>query len=818
MLRAVTAALIAAAVLMGVPLPASAEAPDTPIVTFGPELDWNADDPEDYRTRLGETPATYAIRLPYPVDERAKDAWQRAATSAAAQGAALILTMEPGTGLAMTARDADEFAGELDSIHDRYGTLQLVRFAPEMNGSWTTWGQQPAEFVTTFRSLADRVHDGSSGAEMVWAPSYGAGYPFERADGNLDDVTARDLALLDTDEDGVLTEADDPYGPYYPGADAVDRVGLTMFSFSKGAAQAAAGRDVPFQSNSAPQEGEVAARLDETWGYTTSQSESFYERFAVGEDRDLLLDTGALYDPALPGDSNLAVKQGWWRQLLTELPMHPRITAVTWIEAVRAEDEAGTAKVDWRATVPATLADELRTDLRESGIIRWGPLTARTTDEDGSAATVQVRQGGDEVDWVTGAAAVLAVLFLLSGVIRRVAPGWRYVPGAKGRDLRIDLLRGIAVVVMLFTYIEVTSPYSVASVTVLGAVSGAELFVLLSGIVLGMSYLALRDRSTEWRAAVATWKRAGTLYLVALTVTLVVFAIGFIPFVDTGAVTTFTDRGSGVGGAADAGRVFDLYPDADRLLDYPPPWYAIQRLLLLEMGPWPLNMIGLFVALLLVAPGAMWLLRRGMWWVVLLASWGLYILHIALPELALLPSQFDAAFPLLVWQLVFAHGLVIGHHRTAIVRALRSRPGRIVTAVLIVGYAALLAALWAADRHGAPRLLPQDAVAVITNTAAERIDLQGLRLVNLLLVLIVSYTVFTVAWAPLRRAFGWFFIPFGQAALYVLIVATFFIVLVANVPGLDRGSLWQGTIIHTLVIAIVYVMVRTRFLFSLIPR
>jgi hypothetical protein len=821
MLRAAAAAVLAAsAVLVGISGPAHAETTEPPGVTFGPELDWNADGPEGYRMRLGETPATYAIRLPYPVDERAKDAWQRAATSAAEQGAALILTMEPVTDFeAMTGADVEDFAAELGSIHDQYGTRQLVRFAPEMNGSWTTWGQQPAEFVTAFRSLADRVHDGSSGAEMVWAPSYGSGYPFERADGNLDDVTARDLVLLDTDRDGVLTETDDPYGPYYPGDDAVDRVGLTMFYFSKGAAQAAAGRDVPLESNSAPQEGELAARLDERWGYTTSQPASFYERFAVGKDRDLLLDTGALYDPALEGDSNLAVKQGWWRQLLAELPAHPRITAVTWIEAERAEDEAGTAEVDWRATVPETLADELRTDLRESGIIRWGPLTAQITDEEGSAATVQVRQGGDEFDWVTGGAAVLAVLFLLSGLIRRFVPAWRYAPSGGGRDPRLDMLRGIALVAMLATYIELTSPYSLASVTVLGAISGAELFVLLSGIALGMTYARRRRPPEAWPAAMATWKRARTLYLVALVVTLIVFAIGFIPFVDTSTVTTFTDRGVGPAGTSGAGRIYDLYPDAERLLDYPPPWYVIQQLLLLEIGPWPLNMIGLFVALLLVAPGFFWLLQRGMWWVVLIVSWGLYILHFAAPGFRLLPSQFDAAFPLLVWQLVFVHGLVIGFHRELIVRALRSTAGRIVAGIFVVAYAVVLTWVWTAERLGdTAGFLPADTMAAVTEGVSDRIDLQGIRLLNLLLVLIVAYAVLTAAWTPLRKLLGWLFIPLGQAPLYVLIVTTFLVLAVANIPGLDRAALWQGALIHTLVIAIVYLMVRKRFLFSVIPR
>ena len=30
--------------------------------------------------------------------------------------------------------------------------------------------------------------------------------------------------------------------------------------------------------------------------------------------------------------------------------------------------------------------------------------------------------------------------------------------------------------------------------------------------------------------------------------------------------------------------MYDLYANVERLLDYPPPWYAVKALLLLEMG------------------------------------------------------------------------------------------------------------------------------------------------------------------------------------------------------------------------------------------
>ncbi len=806
------------------PAPTSTPAaPATDGVRFGPELNWGDDGPDGYRTRLGETPAMYSVRVSYPLDARSISEWQHAALQVAAQGASLVLTLEPSVELAaLTEADAADLNTRLERYRSQYGTEQFVRFAPEMNGSWVSWGQQPTAYVSAFETVAAAVHAGSSAAETVWSPSYGAGYPFERADGRLDAITARDRVAIDTDGDGLFTEADDPYGPYFPDADSVDRVGLSLYYFGKGESAAAAGRDVPLELNTAPQDGEVAARLDERWGYTTAPRASFYDRFAVGEGKTLLLDTGALYDFGRDGDSELSVKRGWWTQVLAELDRHPLISGVTWLEVVRDEAEAGGRQVDWRATANGEVASALRDDLVSTGLIRWGPVSDVVTPAQGSAATVQVRQAGagpnEEMNWITGSAAVLAVAFLASGIIGRALPKWRYDDTSASRDLRIDMVRGFIIVVVVVTHIEVTSPFAYASLKAIGAITGAELFVLLSGIVLGMVFPAAVARAGEWGAAVAAWGRARKQYIVALAVILLIFAIGFVPFVDASAITTFTDRGTGEGGMGDSGRVYDLYPNGERLLDYPPPWYAVRQFLLLEMGPWPFNIMGLFVVLSLTYPALMWLIKRRLWWLVLALSWGVYALHGFAPEVLRLPSQFDAVFPLALWQVLFTHGLVIGFYRRQIIRALTSLPGKIGVGIFVVGYAGILVYLWAGQAYGfTPVPFPADLYANLYDSGYQRIFLEWGRLLDLPLVLVCSYAVLTVAWKPIEKSMGWLWIPLGQASLYVFIVHVFFVLAVANIPGLDRGSLWQGTLIHAAVIGIIFAMVRSRFLFRVIP-
>jgi hypothetical protein len=823
--RTLAAVALAAAAALGVGAPATASVRDeaTPApagVWFGPELDWDTDSPDGYVDRLGETPAVFTLRVTYPLDDAMRARWQQAAAAVAAHGAVLSLYVEPVVALEeLTRDDAEALDAQLESIHGQYGTHHWVKFAPEMNGSWVSWGQEPGAYVDAFRLVAGAVHDGSSGSEMVWEPSYGAGYPFDRADGRLDGLTPGELADLDTDGDGRLGQADDPYGAYFPGTAHVDRVGLTMYYFGKGEEGAAAGRDVPLEENTAPESGEVQSRLDERWGYVTAQGDSFYDRFAATLGLPMLLDTGALHDADRAGASDLAVKREWWRQVLAALPAHPRIDAVGWLEVERAEAEAGAERVDWRATVPDELASALRTDLDAAEVIEWGPVTDVVTAEQADRATVQVREAGDEIDWIAGSAGVLAIAFLASGIVGRALPKWRYTDDSSSRDLRIDFVRGFVIVVVVVTHIEVTSPFSFAALRVIGAITGAELFVLLSGVVLGMVFVPAVRRVGEWGAATAAWARARKQYLVALAVILLVFAIGFVPFVDATAVTTFTDRGTGESGEEDAGRVYNLYPNGERLLDYPPPWYAVRQLLLLEMGPWPFNIMGLFVVLSLTYPALMWLIRRKLWWLVLAASWALYAVHVVFPGARALPSQFDAVFPLLAWQLLFTHGLVIGYYRRELIRALTTRVGKLAVGVFVVGYAGFLVYLWAASSFGfAPAPFPADLYDRLYDSGYNRIDLQWGRLLDLVLVIVCSYAVLTVAWKPFNVSMGWLWIPLGQASLYVFIVHVFFVLAVANVPGLDRASIWQGTLIHSVVIGLIFWMVRTRFLFRVIPR
>jgi hypothetical protein len=818
--------LIAAVISLAAPASAAAANPVAPPTAgpwFGPVLDWTTDGATQYAERLGVGPSLYGQSVRYPLDDDDRTYLRQFVEQVAQHGSIAQVTLEPTKPLGdLTVADARSLARQLEQLHRRHGTLFLVRFAPEMNGTWTRWGQQPDAYRSAFRTVAEQVHDGAPSAAMLWTVAYGAGYPFGRAYGAIPGSGPREATQLDTSGDGEVGAEDDPYGPYYPGAQAVDWVGMTMYHFGR---LRDPDRQRDFGDGLRPEPGEVAARLSERYGYASgapADRASFYDRYSRGTDTPFALETGILTVPGRSGgDPELAVKRDWWRQVLSPdlRASYPNLAAIAWLEKQRPEDEVGGADVDWRATHTDRLAAALRDDLDRDGIVT-GPVTEALDQETANEASTQYRErpdGTDQMGWIVACTVLALGLFILAGAATRWRPAWRYSPEDDPRDKRLDFLRGWTIVAVVVTHVEVAGPYSFVTLNAIGAITGAEMFVLLSGVVLGMVYPLGVARYGEWASAVGALRRARKQYLTALAVVTLVWLIGVLPWVSARVITTFTDRGTGGDGAEAAGQVYDLYANFPRLLDYPPPGYAVRQFLLLEMGPWVFNIMGLFVVLSLLVPALMWLIRRRMWWLVLAVSWALYVIG-ARTGWHPLPSQFEAVFPLLSWQVVFTHGLVIGYYRRSITKALVSRPGIVAVTAFVAAYAGVLALVWAGHRYGfAVPFTDSGTYDWLYPHLYQRTNLQGGRLLDLLLVLVTAYALLTACWKPLNRAFGWFYVPLGTASLYVFIVHVFFVLAVGNIPGLDRMSWWQGTLVHTGVLALIWLMVTRRFLFKLIP-
>ncbi len=95
---------------------------------------------------------------------------------------------------------------------------------------------------------------------------------------------------------------------------------------------------------------------------------------------------------------------------------------------------------------------------------------------------------------------------------------------ASPRDLRLDVFRGLALVMIFINHVPGTI-YEHLTTRNFGLSDAAEAFVLMSGVAAGMAYSPDFRQSPYWPGIARVWHRAWTLYLVHLTLTVWALAI-----------------------------------------------------------------------------------------------------------------------------------------------------------------------------------------------------------------------------------------------------------------------------------------------------
>jgi hypothetical protein len=327
-------------------------------VLFGVNLDWGNETLQQYATDLGHAPAVTVAFVGVPFVEEDQRNVMSAVAQIRAVGGSLLLTLEPSGGLSTVtdsvALDIAQFSAEINEA----GVPVIIRFAHEMNGSWYAWGQQPIEYIAAFRRVATAVHNAAPGSSMMWAPNGADGYPFTGG-ASTAQAGSDDFAELDTDGDGTITLADDPYAPYYPGDDAVDWVGMSLYHW---------GSMYPWGENELPEPGKFAAQLTGTYVGTqgdSSMAPDFYQVYGVDHAKPVAIpETAAMVVPRGDPEGELAIKQQWWRQVFSSdfTTRFPQVKMINWFEWTKDEPEVG-AVVEWSAIGSAASRATFTADL-----------------------------------------------------------------------------------------------------------------------------------------------------------------------------------------------------------------------------------------------------------------------------------------------------------------------------------------------------------------------------------------------------------------------------------------------------------------------
>jgi hypothetical protein len=359
--------------------------------------------------------------------------------------------------------------------------------------------------------------------------------------------------------------------------------------------------------------------------------------------------------------------------------------------------------------------------------------------------------------------------------------GWQY-SGDGRRDLRIDWLRGLAMTCVIIDHSRLSSLLSWFSYERFWTVTAAEVFVVLSGAVLGMVYGGKLKRG-DWRGvARGLSRRAATLYLIFFCVTVSLVVLGFAG-VDVTAVQSFNFH----------------YLDGAALRD----------IALMRVGPWAFQIMSLYVWLVAAALPCLLALRYIGWAPLLGVSWSLYLLNRLWPH-TLTSGQFELTFPLLAWQLLFVHGIAFGYHRERVGQLFERLPRIVPMATAGIAAAFIGFALCNPWTEGPGllhwTLISPERFSELYYTYFNLEDLGIGRLLNLAVGLPLGYAVLT-AWWRLAQPFATLFVTLGQQSLGAFVLHVYAIMLIAHTSPTD--SLWLNTVLQVAAILVIAALLRT---------
>ncbi|PWT81316.1 MAG: hypothetical protein C5B57_10710 [Blastocatellia bacterium] len=368
--------------------------------------------------------------------------------------------------------------------------------------------------------------------------------------------------------------------------------------------------------------------------------------------------------------------------------------------------------------------------------------------------------------------------------LRRMLPAWQYVVDGR-RDLRIDWLRGLAMTCVIINHSKISSWLSWFSYERFWVVTAAEVFVVLSGIVLGTVY-GRKLVHSGWLSVVrGLSRRALTLYVAFVAVTL------SVPLLSLAGI----DVSSLMGQDERSPALVWLFDQRTMTTD------AWRDVALMRDGPWAFQIIGLYVWLVVAAVPCLVTLHFAGWRPLLAVSWSLYVWYCITPH-ALTKAQFESSFPLLAWQLLFVHGIVIGYHRERLT-AFVSRCPKVVSIAIGAAAAAFIVFALCNPWVEGPSWLHWSVVSPERFTYLyfnyfTLTDLRIGRVLNLAVALPIGYALLTRCWA-IARPLGIVLVTLGRQSLGAFVLHVYGILLIAHIPALS-DDLFINTLVQVLLI------------------
>lgn len=358
-----------------------------------------------------------------------------------------------------------------------------------------------------------------------------------------------------------------------------------------------------------------------------------------------------------------------------------------------------------------------------------------------------------------------------------------------------DLLRGYFVFVLIVDHIE-RWPGVLDWVTGQGRLwaSAAEGFFIVSGIMIGMIRGRKAVEKPLWDVTKILWQRGLQLYLwaVGLSLAFTLLAI-YWPF----------------GGL--------IAPGLEGLQG-PATWQNyLFRTMILEFSYGWTGFLKFYAVYIFLAPVAVWLLRKGLWWLLLAGCTGLWFYGL------------DKDNWWYSWQLLFYGGAIVGFYVPEIQSRWRklSNLSRtfITSTTLTASLGILLLSVfftfgWSIVKQEGNAFMSYDDYLIARswiNPLFDRVSLQPLRLATAILWFSALIIIFITFQNSIKKWLGWLLMTYGQNSLYVYIMHGFFVyALDLLVPR--TSSIVLNLLLMTSVVMTLWYITKKQFLFRYIPR
>jgi len=366
------------------------------------------------------------------------------------------------------------------------------------------------------------------------------------------------------------------------------------------------------------------------------------------------------------------------------------------------------------------------------------------------------------------------------------------------RILTFDLMRGYFLVAIIFDHLNFfPNAFDWWSMRGNLFVTTAEGFFFISGLVLGIVRGAKLINEPFRYVTKLLLKRGVQLYLTSVILILIFTYVGWEFFMNN------PNLKDGI--ATPGTNLIELF------------W---KTLTFQYFYGWA-DYLRLYALFLLVSPLAMWLLRRGKWYLLLAANLFLWLLFPGAKET---PDIIQELFQPLTWQLIFFGGMIVGFHWDSIVSWWRNRPvlqkRMIQTSLLSV---ALITFVWNVLVVFGPRYFDLHSIGITSDSSynlyIDLFDKERLPFTRIDMFLIwfwAAFYLFRRFEQYIVRFLGWLLLPFGTNSLYVYTVHAFVIFFVHLY--FHEAGLVSNFIISVAIVSLIRLMIHYKVLMKIIPR